>query len=197
MSTQRRNNIAVINGHPDAESYCTALTASYVKGAAGSGASVREISLGSLQFNPNLQYGYRQRTELEPDLLAAQEIIRWADHLVFIYPLWWGTVPGILKGFIDRVFLPGFAFQTRPNSQLWDKLLTGKSARMVVTMDSPPWYFKLVHRSAGHTVMKRGILQFSGVNPVKITNIGPVKPSTAEQRDRWLQTVHDLGARRL
>ncbi|CAM4288429.1 NAD(P)H-dependent oxidoreductase [Paenibacillus tarimensis] len=197
MSTQRRNNIAVINGHPDAESYCTALAASYVKGAAGSGASVREISLGSLQFNPNLQYGYRQRTELEPDLLAAQDIIRWADHLVFIYPLWWGTVPGILKGFIDRVFLPGFAFQTRPNSQLWDKLLTGKSARMVVTMDSPPWYFKLVHRSAGHTVMKRGILQFCGVNPVKITDIGPVKPSTAEQRDRWLQTVHDLGARRL
>jgi len=70
------------------------------------------LIINELDFNPNLQFGYRKRTELEPDLLKAQELIKWADHLVWIYPVWWGSIPAIMKGFIDRVFLPGFAFQT-------------------------------------------------------------------------------------
>ena len=86
--------------------------------------------------------GYAQIQPLEPDLLDAQASITWAQHLVWVYPIWWGGLPALLKGFLDRIFLPGFAFKYRPNSALWDRLLTGRSAELLVTMDSPPWYYR-------------------------------------------------------
>jgi len=134
--------ILIINGHPDKESFNFAIADSYIMGATFSGAEVREINIRDLKFNPNLEFGYRKRTELEPDLLNAQESIKWADHLVWIYPVWWGSVPAIMKGFIDRVFLPGFAFSKKENSPWWDKHLTGKTARLICTLDQPSWYYK-------------------------------------------------------
>ncbi|MBW7474651.1 NAD(P)H-dependent oxidoreductase [Paenibacillus oenotherae] len=190
-------NIAVINGHPDSRSYCQALSEAYKKGAIDSGATVRGIHIGSLSFDPNLRFGYHQRVALEDDLIEAQEIIKWADHLVFVYPIWWGSVPALMKGFIDRTFLPGFAFRSRPNSSLWDKLLVGKSARLIVTMDSPSWYNRLIYRQAGHRVMKRATLQYCGVNPVKITELCPIRSSTDKKREQWLEEVETLGRKRL
>lgn len=123
------------------------------------------MQIGSLDldFNPILQNGYRLVTELEPDLVKIQQDILHADHLVFVYPNWWGTYPVLLKGFIDRVFLPGFAFKYRENSPFWDKLLKGKSARLIGTMDTPKWYYFFVNKSLGHNSMKKAILEFSSV----------------------------------
>lgn len=188
-----KKNIAVVIGHPYSKSYCNALAQAYVKGATRSGADVRILDLSQMSFDPHLRFGYQQRTELEPDLLAAQHTISWADHLVFVYPNWWGTMPAILKGFFDRAFLPGFAFRSKLNSLLVEKLLKGKTARLIVTMDSPPWYYHLVLRSAGHRIMKKAILQFCGIQPVKITEIGTVKLTSAKTRENWLRKVEALG----
>ncbi|MEK3911784.1 NAD(P)H-dependent oxidoreductase [Paenibacillus sp. FSL H7-0331] len=191
-----KNNIAVIIGHPYPKSYCNALAQAYTKGAVSSGADVRILDLAQISFDPNLKYGYHQRTELEPDLLAAQETLRWADHLVFVYPNWWGTMPAILKGFIDRVFLPGFAFKSKPDSVMVEKLMKGKSARLIVTMDSPLWYYRLFIRRAGHHIMKSVVLQFCGIHPVAITEMGMVKTTSAETREKWLRNVEALGSKR-
>ena len=166
--------ILIILGHPDLDSYNYALFNAYKKGALASGAEVRELIIRDLNFNPNLSFGYRKRTELEPDLIAAQDAILWANHLVWIYPVWWGSLPGILKGFIDRVFLPGFAFQKREGSIWWDKLLKGKSARIISTLDQPAWYYWLVYNAPSNNAMKKLTLQFCGINPVKTTTIGPL-----------------------
>lgn len=187
-------NILVVIGHPDPKSYCSALAGAYTEGAASRLAHIRTLDLSQMSFDPNLKYGYRKRTELEEDLLQAQEAIRWADHLVFVYPTWWGTMPAILKGFFDRVLLPGFAYRYRDNSPLWDKLLTGKSARLIVTMDTPPWYNRWIYKRAGHSVMKRNILNFCGIRPVRITEISPVSHSSEPQRVRWLEKVKRLGS---
>lgn len=190
------SKIALITGHPDPQSYCAALSAAYLAGAESSGAEVRHIDLSRMSFNPNLVFGYRQRTELEADLLEAQETIRWAEHLVFVYPVWWGNVPAVLKGFIDRIFLPGFAYQYRENSPWWDKLLQGRSARLIVTLDTPSIFNRLIYRRAGYRVMKHNVLGFSGVKPVRITELTPVRGSSPEQRERWLNQVGKLGKRR-
>lgn len=187
-------NILIVIGHPDPESYCSALARAYKEGAAGRSAHIRTLDLSQMSFDPNLKYGYRKRTELEEDLLQAQEAIRWADHLVFVYPTWWGAMPAILKGFFDRVLLPGFAYRYRDNSPLWDKLLTGKSARLIVTMDTPLWYNRWIYKRAGHAVMKRNILNFCGIRPVRITEISPVSSSSEPQRVRWLEKVKRLGS---
>jgi len=187
--------ILLINGHPSRESFCYALSQAYKQGAQSVGAEVREINIGDLKFSPNLAHGYRKRTELEEDLLKAQDSIRWAEHLVFSYPTWWGTMPALLKGFIDRTFLPGFAFKYRDNSIWWDRLLTGRSARVIVTMDSPVWFFRLVNGKPGHKAMKKMILEFCGIKPVRITSFGSVKRSSENQRIRWLEKVKRLGSK--
>lgn len=191
-----KSRIVLITGHPDPKSYCAALSRAYLEGAAGSGAEVRHIDLSQLSFDPNLAFGNRQPMELEPDLLEAQEHIRWADHLVFVYPTWWGAAPALLKGFIDRVFLPGFAYRYRKGSPLWDRLLAGKSARLIVTLDTPSIYNRLVYRRAGYRVMKKNVLEFCGIKPVRITEFAPIRKSSPEQRERWLDQVRRLGAAR-
>ncbi|TRX61022.1 NAD(P)H-dependent oxidoreductase [Carboxylicivirga sp. M1479] len=186
-------NILIINGHPNKESFCFELAKQYKAGADASGGDCKLINLIDLDFSPVLKYGYRKRTELEPDLVNIQKLIKAADHLVFVYPNWWGSQPALLKGFIDRVFLPNFAFSYRDNSLLWDKLLTGKSARLIVTMDTPTWYYKLIYKSPGHNAMKKGVLGFCGVKPVKITSFSPVKSAIRTKRQLWLKQVEQLG----
>ncbi len=188
-----RKNIVIINGHPDKNSFCTSLAEQYKKGADLS-ADCKLINLIDLNFSPVLEYGYRTRTELEPDLQNMRDLISKANHLVFIYPNWWGTYPALLKGFIDRVFLPGFAFEYQKNSPFPKKLLTGKTARLIVTTDTPYWYYSLIYKKPGHNSMKKSILGFCGIKPVRISTIGPVKNSSKAQRIKWLHKVEKLGA---
>jgi len=185
--------ILLILGHPVKDTFSDQLRESYKRGATAAGAEIREIVLRKLKFDLNFSEGYRGNQELEPDLVKAQEDITWADHLVVIYPNWWSTFPALMKGFIDRTFLPGFAFKYRKGSLLWDKLLTGRSARMIVTMDTPPWYYWLIYRRPGHNAMKRGILEFCGIKPVRITTIGSLKVSSDRKRSRWIAKVEKLG----
>jgi NAD(P)H dehydrogenase (quinone) len=188
-------NILIINGHPDKESFCFALAESYKKGAVAAGANCKLVNLIDLKFNPILAFGYRKISELEPDLVKIQEDILWANHLVFVYPNWWATMPALLKGFIDRTFLPGFAFKYRENSPFWDKLLKGKTARLLVTMDTPKWYYLFINRSAGHNAMKIGVLEFCGIKPVIVSVFTPIKSSNEVKRKQWLKDAEKLGNR--
>lgn len=185
--------ILVINGHPDKESYNYALSNSYIKGALTTKATVKTINIQELNFNLNLEFGYRKRTELEPDLKEAQEKLKWANHIVWVYPIWWGSVPAIMKGFLDRVLLPGFAFQKRQNSLWWDKLFISKTSRIICTLDQPSWYYKWFYGNPSHNAMKKLTLKFIGVKSVKITTIGPIRLSKDKFRTKWLKKVEKLG----
>ena len=187
------NRILVILGHPTSDSFCGALAKSYVEGAKAAGNEVQVISLGKLSFDPVLHKGYATIQELEPDLVTAQTAITWAQHIVFIYPIWWGAMPALLKGFFDRIFLPGFAFKYRDGSVFWDRLLSGRSAHLIVTMDTPPWYFRWVYRMPGHNQMKRTILEFSGIKPVTVSSFGPIKGSSQQRREKWLSQAKAHG----
>ena len=189
----KKLKILIINGHPDKESFNYSLAESYVKGAIKSNAEVRSIVIADLKFNPNLKFGYRKRTELEPDLLKAQESIKWAEHIVWVYPIWWGSVPAIMKGFLDRVLLPGFAFQKREGSVWWDKYLSGKTSRIICTMDQPTWFYRWVNGKPSHVAMKKLTLNFIGIKRVRFTSIGPFRLSKNEFRLKWLKKVEKLG----
>jgi len=188
--------ILIINGHSDIDSFNYGLSNAYVIGAQNSGAQVKEIRIRELDFNPNLQYGYRKRTELEPDLLQAQEDLKRADHIVWVYPVWWGSVPAIMKGFLDRVLLPGFAFKKREGSVWWDKYFTGKTSRLICTLDQPPWFYRWINGCPSHKAMKKLTMNFIGVKKVKITTIGPLRLSKQEFRDKWIKKIEKLGESR-
>jgi NAD(P)H dehydrogenase (quinone) len=188
-------NILVIFGHPVNNTFADSLKNTYVSAAQSTGATVKELVLRELDFEINFREGYRGSQELEPDLKNAQELISWADHLVFFYPNWWATYPALLKGFIDRTFLPGFAFKYRKNNPLPEKLLSGKTARLVVTMDAPPWYYYLHNFAPGHQAMRKGVLHFCGIKPVRISSIGPIRASSERKRDKWIKLMAKIGSK--
>lgn len=184
-----KNKILVVLGHPDADSFSGHLAEIYAEAAASSGKQVRFLKLGEMEFNPILKHGYKQRQEHEPDLVHFWESIQWAEHIAFFYPIWWGAMPALLKGALDRVFLPGLAFKYRKNSRFWDRLLEGRSADLFTTMDTPPWYYRMVYRMPGHNQMKRTVLEFCGIKPVKIHSFGPVRHAKAKQIEKWKSKV--------
>lgn len=185
-------NILAILGHPKPDSFCAALYDSYVEGAKAAGADIRVMRLHELTYDPVFT-GYSSPIEPEPDLLQAQESIRWADHLMFAYPVWWGAVPALLKGFVDRTLLPGFAFDYQENSPLPARLLKGKTGRLILTMDAPVWYYRLVYKRASEAMMRHATLEFCGIKPVRVTRFGGVSKAGDTRRKDWLTAVNALG----
>jgi len=176
--------ILIINGHPNKESFNFGLAEAYKKGAMQSDAEIKEIIIRDLQFNPNLTFGYQKISVLEPDLIEAQEKIKRADHLVWIHPVWWGGLPAITKGFIDRVFLPGFGFKYKDNSVWWDKLLKGKTAHIITTLDTPSFYYWFGFGRPSVNQLKKSTLEFCGIKPVKVTYVGPLRNSKESFRNK-------------
>lgn len=186
--------ILVILGHPSNRSFCGALADSYIEAAQQAGHEVRQLRLGELAFDPVLHEGYQQIQPLESDLLQAQADVLWAEHLTLVYPIWWGGTPALLKGFFDRVFLPGFAFKYRPGKAFPEKLLKGRSAHLLVTMDTPAWYYRWVYRMPGLHQMRKTTLAFCGIRPRKTLTFGPILGSTERQRETWLKQAQAIAA---
>ncbi len=185
--------VLIINGHPNKESYNYALSAAYAKGASKTSAKISHINISDLDFNPNLASGDQHNSELEPDLQVAIERIKRADHIVWVFPMWWYGYPALMKGFIDRTFLPGITFKYVEGKTFPKKLLTGKTGRVIITADTPKWYDYLFMKSPAINQFKKGTLQFCGINPVKVTYIAPMIKSSSDFRDKWLKKVTQLG----
>jgi len=185
--------ILVILGHPYKKSYCNAIVDAYAEGAEQAGAKVQKIYLGDLKFNPVLKWGFAKIQPLEPDLKKAQKIIKWADHLVWVYPNWWSTMPALMKGFIDRTFIPGFGYKFKANHKGWDKYFTKKSAHLIVTMMAPKIIYTLFFKAPGINQLKKGILGFCGVKPVKTTIISNVEQMGNKKRKKWLDKIKEKG----
>lgn len=185
--------ILLIHGHPSEEGLTGRLARAYAEGARAAGAEVRELWLGRLAFDPILRHGFRAPQALEPDLQQAQEALGWAEHLVFVFPVWWGGWPALLKGFVDRVFLPGFAFQYRPGGGMWDRLLKGRSARLIVTSDAPVLWDRLINRHGAVHQMRQATLKFCGVAPVQVTRLGMARKADPARTAGWEARVRALG----
>ncbi|HCA10047.1 NAD(P)H-dependent oxidoreductase [Chryseobacterium sp.] len=184
--------IVVVNGHPDKESFNGAIARSYIQSALDAGAEVRYIPIGELDFNPNLQYGYRKRMELEPDLVKALEDLKWSEHQVWIHPLWWLGMPAVMKGFFDRAFLPGITFKNNKEG-LSEGLLKGRTGRIITTAgDLSLDAYEETYRSCGLVQLQKGILEYCGVSAVQSDFIGPVYELNEEDRKKWIEKIKGL-----
>jgi putative NADPH-quinone reductase len=190
-------NILVVLGHPNPNSYCAQLAETYSEAAKKSGDSVTLLKIGELNFDYNLNHGYSKdkKQELEPDIIKSQMLIQNADHLVFVYPSWWASMPAMLKAWIDRVFLTGFAFSYQKHSPFPKQLLKGKTARILITMDAPTWYYKWFNRSPGVQLLKHGTLEFCGIKPVKVTYFDQIRFRKQNTLDKWIKKSERMGSR--
>jgi putative NADPH-quinone reductase len=186
--------ILIIQGHPDGlrEHFCHALAAAYAEGAREGGHEVREIRVAELDFP--LLHSYADFYEGTPPAVIAQcqDDVRWADHLVLVYPLWMGTMPALLKAFIEQLFRPGFAMQPEAGGKRWRRLLKDKSAHIVVTMGMPAWVYRWYFGAHSLKSLERNILRFTGIKPIRESLVGMVEGSSAG-REKWLRKLHRFG----
>jgi NAD(P)H dehydrogenase (quinone) len=183
--------ILVFLGHPDTDSMCREFCDSYAEGAKSSGHEVRRVNIGDLQFDPILHQGYKVIQALEPDLKKLQEDIKWCDHFVIVYPSWWSTMPALLKGLFDRMWLPGFAFKFLPSGLGWMRLLKGRSARVFVSSDSHPILARFLFGDNTNEIVD-GILWFAGFS-AKMKKVGPMRKIKPEKRAEWVKTFYSYG----
>lgn len=187
-------SLLIIACHPPA-SYGEALTIAYAQRARQLGHDIRVRTLHQLRFDPVLHRGYHVVQPLEPDLEQAQADILWAQHITFVFPVWWGSVPALLKGFLDRVLLPGFAFKYEEGRKYPRPLLSGRRAHLIATMDTPPWYFRWIYRAPAVHQMERTTLAFCGVKPAGTLMLGAVREASPHQRAHWLEQASALAER--
>jgi NAD(P)H dehydrogenase (quinone) len=187
----KSKKVFILLGHPDTDSLNRTLADEYQKGSEEAGHEVRRMNIGDLKFDPILHNGYRVIQELEPDLVSFQENVKWCDHFVIFYPSWWSSMPALLKGLIDRAWLPGFAFRFKSDIS-WEKLLKGRSATMIVTSDTAPIIQRILFGDTTNE-LKKGILGFAGFSPIKVRKFGYLKHFGINRRMLLQKKAYNLG----
>lgn len=190
--------IFLLLGHPDKNGICGAIADTYETGAREAGHAIVRQNLGDMQFDPILHNGYREKQDLEPDLVTFQKYVSESDHFVVVYPVWWVGMPAHLKGLFDRAWLPGSAFRymRMPSGQrtiFWHRMYRGKSARIFMTSGTHPLLVRFLPGNV-NAQLKWGILWFAGFS-VRTKWYGPAEDIPAERRERWLAEVKELGRR--
>lgn len=186
--------VLLILGHPRGDSLCAALADAYAEGARRAGVDLRRIDLSTLSFARDVTVDSPENQPLESDLQAAAEDLAWAEHLVFVYPTWWGTMPALLKSFLDRLVMPGVAFRFYgPGAAEWQGLWPDKSAQLITTMDTPPPVYRWLFKAPGTHAMRNATLGFCGVGPTRALVFGPVRTSDAHKRAAWLEKARATG----
>jgi NAD(P)H dehydrogenase (quinone) len=185
--------IAIIVGNPLHDSYSEALGQAYQRGAESGGHQATVFMLGRMNFDAILREGYRREQALEPDLAAARAAFVACDHVVIIFPLWCGDMPAILKGFFERILQPDLlAIQKSGGKASW-KFFKGKSARVIMTMGMPGWFYRIYYGAHALKLLRRNILQFVGITPVRSTVYGMIEAVSDDTRKSWLREVEALG----
>jgi len=184
--------ILIIFSNPDKKSFGTSLGKSFIEGLKYNKHKVKELYLYDLNFDLR-EKGNIEKQILEEDIKGSQKLILWADHIVFCYPIWWYNFPAVLKGFFDRTLQSGFAFEYK-TSLLPDKLLKGKTAEALVTMDAPPIFYKFVIGAKDRSILKN-MLAFCGVKVISHNYFGSVRKSSDIIKKKWLNKSYKLGLR--
>ncbi|WP_341326886.1 NAD(P)H-dependent oxidoreductase [Methylotuvimicrobium sp. KM2] len=187
--------IAIIQGHPDPDEqrFCRALANAYADGADSAGHQIKMIDIARIEF-PILRTQHEfEQGAISESIRQTQDIIQWADHLVIIYPLWLGSMPAYLKAFLEQVFRPGFAAVKSAKGKPWKKCLSGRSARIVVTMGMPAFVYRFIYLAHSLKSLERNILGFCGIGPTKDTLIGMVEAIGDDKRRKWLRRLEKLG----
>ena len=180
-------------GHPNEDSFSHALADAYQRGAESQGAEIRRMNLHDMQFDLDLTQGYKQRKEHEPCLTEYLDNTKWADHLVWVHPLWWGGMPAKMQAVIDRAFLPGIAFAYHDHDSWWDKLLEGRTADVMVTADTPGFFIKWVFRNPHKNRITKQILGFTGVKTTSYSHFAPIKKTPESKLKSWTERAYKIG----
>ncbi|MES2597445.1 MAG: NAD(P)H-dependent oxidoreductase [Verrucomicrobiota bacterium] len=183
----RTYRVLVIDAHPRGDSFCRALADATVDGATSASHEVRTLTLRDLDFDLN-----EKGQGLEAALVHAQKQILWAEHLFIVHPVWWASMPALLKGWLDRTLTSGFAFAEREDGQ-YEGMLQGRSATLISTLDTPLWVFRWILGAPSVRALRDGTLGFCGIRPVNVLQFATIRDSSREARQRWVEQARLAG----
>lgn len=188
-------NILIIDGHqdPSAQRLVHALADAYREGAEQARHEVRVVRVADLTFPLLRSQSDYERQEPVEAVRQVQHLMDWATHVVIFYPLWLGSMPALLKALLEQLMRPGFAFSTKQLGRWRVKYMSGKSARVVVTIGMPGLLYRWYFRAHSLRSLQRNILKFVGFRRVRSTIIGSAGSLTRAQREEWLKNVRSLG----
>lgn len=184
--------VVILDGHPAPDSLARGLAETYANSAKAAGHEVRIHHLHDMSFD--MDFGVnrtRYGKELEPVLSAFMEDVKWADHVVITFPMWWGNMPAKLKGLFDRALLPGLAYDPRNPLRTGQPapLLGGRSCRVMITGDTPGWVQRWIFGNALQRHLKGQVLGFIGLKPVKVSYFGGIKDAQPTAIEAYLKTA--------
>ncbi len=187
----KTKKIFLLLGHTDPATLSGALADAYEHAAAGAGHEVRRMNIGEMHFDPILHEGYKTIQELEPDLNDFLANVRWAEHVVIVYPTWWSSMPAMLKGLFDRAWLPHLCFNFADHGLTWKKLLTGRTGRIITSANTWPPLLRFMY-GPPTIVLELALLRFAGI-AARSTVFGPSERASERKKARWFRTVARLG----
>lgn len=192
--------IQLIYAHPVEGSFCSKLRDIARVALQQGGHQVHLTDLYAEEFSPALTKQERLSYEAAPNITGVRmhvERLRLAEGLVLVFPTWWYGMPAILKGYFDRVWVPGVAFELDSRtSALRPRLDHIRVMAVVTTYGSPWWFINLYMRDPGKAVLMRGVgrLLSPRAKRMYLARYGMDK-STPESRERFMAKVErSLGA---
>ena len=192
----KSKRILILDGHPGNESLSRSLAESYRDSARNAGHEVRIAHLSEMDFDIDFGGGgYRSTKPLEQELEKLLSDLKWSEHLVMTTPIWWGGLPAKLKGLLDRILLPGETFDTRRKRMGFPApLLSGRTARVLVTSDTPGWLMSIFYCNALFVQLRKQIFGFVGIKPVRIKHFKMATRASSTTVEKWLTETRQLGA---
>ncbi|MSZ80720.1 MAG: flavodoxin family protein [Actinobacteria bacterium] len=187
-------NALVVYCHPVEGSFCSAMRDAAVRGLQAAGHTVDVIDLAASQFNPVMSrsewQNYQQGSGQIPDGLQHDvELIKTAEIIVFVYPTWWGGLPAQLKGWLERVMLPGTAFVFNDNNKVRPGLGNIKHMHIASTFGSPWLYVRFVNDNGRRILARAFRLNTSLRTKVSTSSLYAMDTATDASRDNFLDAL--------
>lgn len=184
----------IVFNHPYEGSYCNAILGAVTKGLQKAGHEVDLMHLDNDKFNPAMSAedlkAFVEHQPVDPQVVDYNERLKKADHLVFIFPIWWDIMPATTKGFIDRVLFPGVVYDHHPRGFGLVPLLKNlKSVTIITTMNKPGIMYSLIIGNLIRKVMLKSVFKTMGYKNLKWISYTSVKRVSHQKRVKWLNEL--------
>jgi len=185
----------IIFNHPYEGSFCNAVLDAVTTGLTKAQHEVDLIHLDKDGFNPVMTAAdlkaFKDRSPVDPQVIEYKQRLDKADHLIFIFPIWWELMPALTKGFIDKVIFPGVAYDYTQRGFMKPLFKSVKSVTVITTMNTHSFFYRLVFGNAIKRAMITGTFWKMGYKNRKWINLCMVKMVSDKKRKKWLTKLED------
>ena len=190
----------IIYYHPHEGSFCSAIRDAVISGLEVGKHEYKLVDLGLDEFDPVMRakdlkvfamagrIGEEGLEGVDPIVLKYMKKLRWAEHIVMIFPIWWMSMPAMMKGFVDKVIFPGVVYKMEGGNLV--SMLSGlKQVTIITTMNTPSDVYKSMFNNSIEGSLIKGTFNKIGIHDIRWISLNMVKQVGDEKRWVWLDEI--------